>query len=442
MLALFFVAVCAFVIYRLHLRSKLNARIEAIRAAGYPVTCEELNEWYSIPDDAENAADMIMRAFSLYVDAQDVTVLPEGRESFPPRTEPFPEETIIIFKQYISDNRKTLELFHTAVANEHCRYPVNFDDGPYSLLPHLQHFKPGVVRLNVEAIVHAETEPSLSVRSIVSGFSLTRSLENEPLLVSQVHRANCQNCIVLVLEHLVNRIDFTDQQLRELSRAVVEARAPQVFPQSYIGERCIALAVFEEPALASQIPKPFADSLQALDLELNLSPLAFAMRKFTGQADKSTLIYLDLIDDYLEAVRLPDDESRKAVEDIGARCDKAWKDDFVLSDVLPPLVRVPAIEKRAMANLNNAQTALAIQRYRLTYGKLPVELSDLVNTYLECIPKDPFDGEELRYNKLDPGFVVYSIGEDLSDDGGRERPAKTVKDGKPVKWDVTFIVER
>ena len=75
-MVLLLVAVCAFAIYRLSLRLKLNARIEAIRAAGYPVTCAELDKWYSIPEGAENAAYTITDAFSYYVEPQDVTLVP------------------------------------------------------------------------------------------------------------------------------------------------------------------------------------------------------------------------------------------------------------------------------------------------------------------------------------------------------------------------------
>ena len=42
--------------------------------------------------------------------------------------------------------------------------------------------------------------------------------------------------------------------------------------------------------------------------------------------------------------------------------------------------------------------------------------------------------------KLESGFVVYSIGEDLNDDGGKEKP--TGKKKKDETWDVTFIIER
>jgi len=52
-------------------------------------------------------------------------------------------------------------------------------------------------------------------------------------------------------------------------------------------------------------------------------------------------------------------------------------------------------------------------------------------------------GKSLRYRKLKPGFVVCSINEDLSDNGGAERNTKKRDQrGKPLSWDITFIVER
>jgi hypothetical protein len=90
-----------------------------------------------------------------------------------------------------------------------------------------------------------------------------------------------------------------------------------------------------------------------------------------------------------------------------------------------------------MALLDAARVGLTVERYRLADGKLPESLNDLVPKFLESVPIDPFDGKPLKYKKLDPGFVIYSIGEDQQDDGGKERGPKREK-----PWDVTFIVER
>ena len=72
---------------------------------------------------------------------------------------------------------------------------------------------------------------------------------------------------------------------------------------------------------------------------------------------------------------------------------------------------------------------------------MPDSLSNLVPDFLESIPIDPFDGKELRYRKLDKGFVVYSVGENLSDDGGQEMPKNRAPKSVDT-WDITFIVEK
>jgi hypothetical protein len=83
-----------------------------------------------------------------------------------------------------------------------------------------------------------------------------------------------------------------------------------------------------------------------------------------------------------------------------------------------------------------------VQRYRLAAGGLPETLAELVPKYLDTVPKDPFDGDDMRYEKLAAGFVVYSVGEDLSDDGGKEEPPRTKGRRERGNYDVTFIVER
>jgi hypothetical protein len=107
---------------------------------------------------------------------------------------------------------------------------------------------------------------------------------------------------------------------------------------------------------------------------------------------------------------------------------------------MPAFSRIAQIDTRIIAQLRTAQASLAIQRYRLATGKLPDTLAELVPAYLDAVVKDPFDGKDLRYKKLETGFVVYSIGEDGSDDGGKERQRKRSR--PPTSWDITFIVQR
>lgn len=69
-------------------------------------------------------------------------------------------------------------------------------------------------------------------------------------------------------------------------------------------------------------------------------------------------------------------------------------------------------------------TALACARYRLANGKMPPELAALAPAFLAAVPRDPLDGQPLRYRSEPSGaYLLYSVGEDGRDDGGDGQPA-------------------
>ena len=63
--------------------------------------------------------------------------------------------------------------------------------------------------------------------------------------------------------------------------------------------------------------------------------------------------------------------------------------------------------------------ALAVERFRREHGRPPAKLDDLVPAFVRAVPVDWMDGKPLRY-RLNPDstFTLWSIGEDLKDDGG------------------------
>ena len=431
------VIIACFVVFRLVLRSKLNARLDAIRAAGYPATCAELDAWYTIPESAENAADAFIDSFSRYEkwdDDEKRKLLPiVGDAELPLRTEPLTEETKALITQYLADNQQALELLHKGAAIEHSRYPVDFSKGFATLLPHLSDLRTGAKLLKLEAILHAEnTEPQSAARSLTSTFGLARSLSKEPILISQLVRVACQALAVSALEHVINRTEFTDEQLVNLCQTLVSAEDLSAMFHAFVGEQCAGGEIFKMPA--DQI-------LQVANGKSSpLAVVAIALYKFAGLADMDAIMYVDLMNDYTKAMQLPPHQRQEAASAVDTKFGKTSRIHVLLHVIMPALSRVTTIDIRTIAQLHTAQVGLAIQRYRLATGKLPDTLAELMPTYLDAVPKDPFDGKDLRYKKLDTGFVVYSIGEDGSDDGGKEKPRKRTR--PPAPWDVTFIVQR
>jgi hypothetical protein len=65
-------------------------------------------------------------------------------------------------------------------------------------------------------------------------------------------------------------------------------------------------------------------------------------------------------------------------------------------------------------------TISAIQRWRLDNDDYPENLLELIETgYLKELPVDPYGGKPLIYKKTEDNFILYSIGCNFEDDGGK-----------------------
>ncbi len=69
-----------------------------------------------------------------------------------------------------------------------------------------------------------------------------------------------------------------------------------------------------------------------------------------------------------------------------------------------------------------ARVALALAVHKAERGAYPASLAALAPGILKMVPADRFSGEPLRYRREDGGYVLYSVGVDLDDDGGKEKP--------------------
>ena len=62
------------------------------------------------------------------------------------------------------------------------------------------------------------------------------------------------------------------------------------------------------------------------------------------------------------------------------------------------------------------------------------ELIQLVPGIIPELPRDPFTGKDYVYRRKDTGFVVYSLGENLKDDGGTSHKEMGWKGDYDIVW--------
>ncbi|UCD49970.1 MAG: hypothetical protein JSW27_20875 [Phycisphaerales bacterium] len=430
--------ITAFVIFRLAGRAKLNGRFESMRAAGYPVTLTELDAWYEMPPYGENAAEYIVTAISYLripdaLEAENLPLFHRGK--LPPRTQPWDKEMQALIGQVLDDNEKVLELLDQATALPSSRYPVDLSQGHASLLPHISDLRKVVYLLCFKAFLEAEQgRAAAAIDALAGTFHVADSLTQEPVMISQLVRWACQSVALSATERVINRTALALDDLDRLGAILSTAYDPNATIRGLAGERCMAIQMLRQPG-ALGLPSVLGNREQPSLLQIRVAGAL-------GQVDRYLTNYIDLTERQIAAMRLPAHERERVADEIDTQASQMRNTHKALAYFLPALGRFVEIDLANLTRLRVAHVAVAVERYRVAHGRLPDQWNELVPAYLETAPTDPYDGQPLRYRKLAAGFAVYSIGEDLSDDGGRERPPRKRGSQPESNYDIPFIVER
>lgn len=124
-----------------------------------------------------------------------------------------------------------------------------------------------------------------------------------------------------------------------------------------------------------------------------------------------------------------------------SKWDAAAKEQPFLVRLLAPayLGMISDRYKRSQAYMRCAIVAIAAERHRRACGRWPDTLDDpSMAPFLRQPPADPYDGQPLRWRRLDDGAEVYSIGPDGEDNGGkmdRQNPIAPGTDMGIRLWD-------
>jgi hypothetical protein len=141
-----------------------------------------------------------------------------------------------------------------------------------------------------------------------------------------------------------------------------------------------------------------------------------------------------MVDAYFEQIqetlRTPPNSKQPGLEPEG-QID--WgKQNLFLSLLKPAHERLGFLVWRARTGEAALGAIVAIHRYKAEKGSYPDRLDELVAAgLLPGLPDDPFGEGPLTYCRTPDGFVLYSWGQNLTDDGGRPG---TGQDGKPRDW--------
>ncbi len=147
--------------------------------------------------------------------------------------------------------------------------------------------------------------------------------------------------------------------------------------------------------------------------------VAEAYRKPTRASRKAALGKIDEELSKLAAVAW-DEESRR----LSAARDPTQALSQRLAEVLvtlfvPAFLAADNVEDQGAMRLDLVRLAFALAAYRVDRGSFPAKLAELAPKYLAEVPRDVFTGADLHYAKTGNGYLLYSVGINGKDDGGR-----------------------
>jgi hypothetical protein len=86
---------------------------------------------------------------------------------------------------------------------------------------------------------------------------------------------------------------------------------------------------------------------------------------------------------------------------------------------MPAARKVQSASDRAEQIQRNLHLAFALSAYKADQRAYPPKLEDLAPKYLAKVPDDIFSGKAIIYRPSENGYLLYSVGANGKDEGGR-----------------------
>ncbi|MCL5103052.1 MAG: hypothetical protein M1133_02905 [Armatimonadetes bacterium] len=426
-LAVFLLLATAHGIATFVLGRKVEAEIGRLKARGEPVSLVDL-AGPKIPD-SENGAVIYAKVFKIISspgykgDNEAVAGIldPEERVKHP--------EWWIQARTIVDSYPSIQPLAEEAVSRPKCRFPVKWEKVYDVTFEHLRYMRTLARYLCAKAVLDANSgKTGEAVRSLELALRASESLKEEPILIGTLVRAAMIRIALDALRDIEDSHDLTGIDTRGLVSVLSGIDLNSGYQTALKGERTWICAVFDD------IRK---HGIRYEDMGLDVAKASFWLR-LRGTYLGRPLLYLDELDymkrmgKMIEELNGPFRNSNQPIVD-SPSIDISQVSS--LADMLcPAYSRGWAAREKCEASIRGSQILLALVAFKSRFGAYPNVLTQL-NTALgwKLSLEDPLSGKDFIYKRVGKGFLLYSIGENLKDDGGTE-PKGNDRTGGDIVW--------
>ena len=381
--------------------SRLEKKLAALRAAGAPLTLADLDR--DVPLE-KNAAVLFRRASSdLKAISTELSSIYGGGRFRHGRLDDAELETI----------RSMLETYATVVpllqqaATRPDHHPLlDYTGGTDAFMQHhLDNIGDirsmlRVLRARVILLL-SEGRQEEAIETCITMSQLGRHSEREPMIIGYLVSLVCRRMAVDATNLVLHA-----GPLSEESRKVIEAE----------------LALYE----GAEAYRRALKTERAYGLESFRTTRSNCWLLLDALWNDATCYYLDVIDRYIALAERP--YSEVAAMNLGATPDS--RSFRVVVDLVIPAIRsTREAMERTRARMRCLRVLNALQGRPEQAAEETPRLSDL--GLPAAATTDPFTDKPLQLKKLPRGWLVYSVGKDLKDDGGQLSDEQDVGVGPP-----------
>lgn len=329
--------------------------------------------------------------------------------------------------------RQRAELYRQveeAVARPQVYWPIPYEEGLNAQVPQISCLLDFGKAFTLRAVVSLEIGKSGDAyRDWLVVQRLAESQMGEPLLISHLAGLSVENLSQQVVWDGLRRGAWSDVQLRDIESRLAGKNIARDFQQGMRGERAGILAVLSETPY-----RRLFSLISPVDDEANFvgELLAFTLIYWRPQGwlDLEKREYARLLQDYLiSGLVSPGGRYEVArFEEISKQVKKSrnswlgFMEKPILYMVFPSLAPAASQSAQSEAKIRQTILACALERYRQAHGNYPERLDQL-----DVDPRfrrDPVTDGDMVYRLEKDGYVIYSLGWNLKDDGGAYDPKK------------------
>jgi len=447
-LALAVICVAVYLVLIRDLERTLKYSLDRLHAAGAPMTFAQAAG--PAVADEDNAVPVYQQAFERlqsfgrFVSAGGTRghlVDPDGdilrsflRDNPPGSQQKLRART----SEILARNKAALALVGQAVAKPAFRYPLDAEvPGPAGAdVPHLDRFRACARLLAAHAIILSELGITReAIDSCRTGFRMGVQLASQPDMMSISASIGVDSIMLDALRQVVEKGDIEIETCRALYEEVGKPDLRVSFRRAQAAEVPQALWWFAE---VERDPEGMQESLARNSPWSDLAAKAYVRQLGRIVRLSEEIRYADFLRRSVTLAAMPYREAKAAYRKLREEMRRGTPSyhlitrtvyEFYLEDNVSASCDVAAARQRAM------QVALALKAYHARYHAYPDSLAALRGYPGWKLPQDPFSGKPFAYRRKGAGFVLYSWGEDLDDDGGRPvNPLSSSRDGDIV-WE-------